>query len=172
MRFMGPYLIRFYTEKNQTNLFHVMYGLANIDISSLMNLSQKLISISHRLFLTVFYNNKPKQRHWLEGKKNAVSVISKDSFPTLNTNRTLHDFFMTVRWNEKTLCSNYTKACIFYLPNIHPQNQDWRLLTWTLPVTNKRRCKLREISLFLTDKGLDIQPEILHYGLTYMAYLT
>ena len=43
--------------KNQTNLFLVMYGLANIDISSLMNLSQKLI------FLTVSQNNKPKQRH-------------------------------------------------------------------------------------------------------------
>ena len=99
-------------------------ALQTSDISSLMNLSQKLISISHRLFLTVSYNNKPKQRHWLEGKTDAVNVISKDSLPTLNANKTLHDFFMTVRWNEKALCSNYTQACIFYLPNIHPQNQD------------------------------------------------
>ena len=109
-------LISLLHNKNQTNLFHVMYGLANIDISSLMNLSQKLISISHRLFRTVSYNNKPKQRHWLEGKSDAVSVISKDSLPTLNANKTLHDFFMTGRWNEKALCSNYTKACIFTSP--------------------------------------------------------
>jgi len=59
-------------------------ALQTSDFSSLMNLSQKLISISHRLFLTVPYNNKPKQRHWLEGKKEAVNVISKDCLPTLN----------------------------------------------------------------------------------------
>ena len=95
MRFMGPYLIRFYTAKKTNKSFPCdVWPCKHL---TLVNLSQKLISISHRLFLTVSYNNKPRQRHWLEGKKDAVSVISKDSLPTLNTNKTLHDFFMTVR---------------------------------------------------------------------------
>ena len=95
-------------------------ALQTSDISSLMNLSQKLISISHRLFLTVSYNNKPKQRHWLEGKKDAVSVISKDSLPTLNANKTLHDFFMTVRWNEKAIMQQLHEALHILPPQYSP----------------------------------------------------
>ena len=59
-------------------------ALQTSDISSLTNLSQKLIAISHRLFLTVSYNNtEPRQRHWLEGKNGRSERYIKRQFTNL-----------------------------------------------------------------------------------------
>ena len=76
---------------------------------------------------------------------------------------------MTVRWKEK--------AITFRLAYIHQLKQDQTKYCRRGPYLDKTKGNFKGIfSFFFPRKSyqssLDLQPEILHYDLTYIAYMT
>ena len=102
--------IRVYTTKKQTN-YLLTWGV----FTSCMALQASGVwwNWTRNLnfhFAPTFLILTNRKNNTEETKGDAVSVTSNNRLPTLN--KIQIKSFITIRWNEKTLCSNHTPACI------------------------------------------------------------